>query len=53
MIDAVVFGMIDIRELRRLRRVKPFDSGWRSRPFVGCCGGRAAGVVVGVVLSLR
>src|SRR6476659_4820461 len=52
-IDAVVFGMIDIPEFRRLRRVTPFDFWIAIAAFVGVLSvGVLAGVVVGVVLSL-
>src|SRR6478672_4531299 len=52
-IDAVVFGMIDLPELRRLHRVTPFDFGIAIAAFVGVLSvGVLAGVVVGVVLSL-
>ncbi|HEY2869930.1 MAG TPA: sulfate permease [Gaiellales bacterium] len=52
-IDAVVFGMIDLSELRRLRRVTPFDFWIATAAIVGVLSvGVLAGVVVGVVLSL-
>jgi sulfate permease, SulP family len=52
-IDAVVFGMIDLSELRRLRRVAPFDFWVAIAAIVGVLSvGVLAGVVVGVVLSL-
>ena len=52
-IDAVVFGMIDIRELRRLHRVTPFDFWISIAAIVGVLSaGVLAGVVVGIVLSL-
>jgi sulfate permease, SulP family len=52
-IDAVVFGMIDVSELRRLRRVTPFDFWIAIAAIVGVLSvGVLAGVVVGVVLSL-
>ena len=52
-IDAVVFGMIDVPELRRLRRVTPFDFWIAVAAIVGVLSsGVLAGVVVGVVLSL-
>jgi SulP family sulfate permease len=52
-IDAVVFGMIDIAELRRLRRVARFDFVIALAAFVGVLSaGVLAGVVIGVVLSL-
>ena len=52
-IDAVVFGMIDMAELRRLHRVTPFDFWVAVAAIVGVLSvGVLAGVVVGVVLSL-
>jgi SulP family sulfate permease len=52
-IDAVVFGMIDIGELRRLFRVTPFDFWIAIAAIVGVLSaGVLAGVVIGVVLSL-
>jgi sulfate permease, SulP family len=52
-IDAVVFGMIDLHELRRLRRVARFDFWVSVATIVGVLSvGILAGVVVGVVLSL-
>ena len=52
-IDAVVFGMIDIAELRRLRRVTRFDFWVSVAAIVGVLSaGVLAGVVIGVVLSL-
>ena len=52
-IDAVVFGMIDLSELRRLRRVTPFDFWIAIAAIVGVLSvGVLAGVVVGVALSL-
>jgi sulfate permease, SulP family len=52
-IDAVVFGMIDVRELRRLRRVTPFDFWIAVGAIVGVLSaGVLAGVVMGIVLSL-
>jgi sulfate permease, SulP family len=52
-IDAVVFGMIDLPELRRLRRVTRFDFWISVAAIVGVLSvGVLAGVVVGVVLSL-
>jgi len=52
-IDAVVFGMIDIPELRRLYRVTRFDFWVALAAIVGVLSaGVLAGVVVGVVLSL-
>jgi sulfate permease, SulP family len=52
-IDAVVFGMIDVAELRRLRRVTPFDFWIAVAAIVGVLSsGVLAGVVIGVALSL-
>jgi sulfate permease, SulP family len=52
-IDAVVFGMIDVGELRRLRRVTPFDFWIAVAAIVGVLSsGVLAGVVIGIVLSL-
>jgi anti-anti-sigma factor len=52
-IDAVVFGMIDARELRRLRRVARFDFLIALAAVVGVLSaGVLTGVVIGVVLSL-
>jgi sulfate permease, SulP family len=52
-IDAVVFGMIDLPELRRLFRVTRFDFWVAVAAIVGVLSvGVLAGVVVGVVLSL-
>jgi SulP family sulfate permease len=52
-IDAVVFGMIDVHELRRLYRVTRFDFWVAVAAIVGVLSvGVLAGVVVGVVLSL-
>jgi high affinity sulfate transporter 1 len=52
-IDAVVFGMIDVAELRRLRRVAPFDLWIAIAAIVGVLSaGVLAGVVIGVALSL-
>jgi SulP family sulfate permease len=52
-IDAVVFGMIDVRELRRLHRVARFDFWIAVAAIVGVLSaGVLAGVVVGIVLSL-
>src|SRR6478735_3923608 len=52
-IDAVVFGMIDVHELRRLYRVARFDF-WIAAAAVLAVlsAGVLAGVVVGVALSL-
>jgi sulfate permease, SulP family len=52
-IDAVVFGMIDIAEFRRLRRVKRFDFWIAVAALLGVLSvGVLLGVVVGIVLSL-
>src|SRR5580765_4663509 len=52
-IDAVVFGMIDIPELRRLYRVTRFDFWIAIAAILGVLSaGVLAGVVIGVVLSL-
>jgi anti-anti-sigma factor len=52
-IDAVVFGMIDVAELRRLRRVTPFDFWIAVAAIAGVLSsGVLAGVVVGLALSL-
>ena len=52
-IDAVVFGMIDINELRRLYRVTRFDFWVAVAAIIGVLSaGVLAGVVIGVVLSL-
>jgi sulfate permease, SulP family len=52
-IDAVVFGMIGVRELRRLYRVTRFDFWVAVAAIIGVLSaGVLAGVVVGVVLSL-
>ncbi len=52
-IDAVVFGMIDVVELRRLRRVARVDFWIAVAAIVGVLSsGVLAGVVIGVVLSL-
>jgi len=52
-IDAVVFGMIDIAELRRLYRVTRFDFWIALAAIVGVLSaGVLSGVVIGVVLSL-
>ena len=52
-IDAVVFGMIDLAEFRRLHRVTRFDFWVAVAAVVGVLSvGVLAGVVVGVVLSL-
>jgi high affinity sulfate transporter 1 len=52
-IDAVVFGMIDVRELRRLHRVTRFDFWIAVLAIVGTLSaGVLAGVAIGVALSL-
>lgn len=52
-IDAVVFGMIDVAELRRLRRVKRFDYWIAMAALLGVLSaGVLLGVVIGIVLSL-
>jgi high affinity sulfate transporter 1 len=52
-IDAVVFGMIDIPELRRLHRVARFDFWIAVAAIIGVLSsGVLAGVVIGIVLSL-
>ena len=52
-IDAVVFGMIDVSELRRLYRVTRFDFWVAAAAIVGVLSaGVLAGVVIGVALSL-
>ena len=52
-IDAVVFGMIDLAEFRRLRRVKRFDFWIAVAAVLGVLSvGVLLGVVVGIVLSL-
>ncbi len=52
-IDAVVFGMIDVGELRRMRRVARFDFWVAVAAILGVLSaGVLAGVVIGVALSL-
>ena len=52
-IDAVVFGMIDLAEFRRIRRVKRFDFWIAIAAVLGVLSvGVLLGVVVGIVLSL-
>jgi SulP family sulfate permease len=52
-IDAVVFGMIDVPEIRRLHRVARFDFWISVAAIVGVLSaGVLAGVIIGVVLSL-
>jgi high affinity sulfate transporter 1 len=52
-IDAVVFGMMDVAEMRRLRRVSRFDFWIAIAAILGVLSaGVLAGVVIGVLLSL-
>src|SRR4051794_41126879 len=52
-IDAVVFGMIDVAELRRLHRVARFDFWIAVAAILGVLSaGVLAGVVIGILLSL-
>jgi anti-anti-sigma factor len=52
-IDAVVFGMIDLPELRRLHRVARFDFWIAAAAVVGVLSaGVLTGVVIGIALSL-
>jgi SulP family sulfate permease len=52
-IDAVVFGMIDIPEFRRLYRVTRFDFWIAAAAVLGVLSaGVLAGVVIGIILSL-
>jgi sulfate permease, SulP family len=52
-IDAVVFGMIDVKEFRRLFRVKRFDFWIAAAAVIGVLSvGVLLGVVVGILLSL-
>ena len=52
-IDAVAFGMIDLREFRRLRRIASFDFWIAFAAVVGVLSvGVLAGVAVGIALSL-
>jgi high affinity sulfate transporter 1 len=52
-IDAVVFGMMDVAEMKRLYRVAPFDF-WIAIAAIGgvIAAGVLAGVIIGVALSL-
>ena len=52
-IDAVVFGMMDVKEMRRLRRVARVDF-WIAVAAIAAVltAGVLAGVIIGVVLSL-
>ena len=52
-IDAVLFGMIDVSEFRRLHRVTRFDFWIAVAAVIGVLSaGVLAGVVIGIVLSL-
>src|ERR1700704_4977756 len=52
-IEAVVMGMMDLPEMRRLARVQPFDFWIAFAAIVGTLGfGVLAGVVIGVGVSL-
>jgi sulfate permease, SulP family len=52
-VDAVLFGMIDIGEMRRLRRVKRFDFWIAMAAVLGVLSaGVLLGVVIGIVLSV-
>ncbi len=52
-IDAVVFGMMDVKEMRRLRRVARVDFWIALSAVLGVvAAGVLAGVIIGVVLSL-
>ena len=52
-IDAVVFGMINLKEMRRLHRVKRADFWIAVVAILGVMGtGVLAGVLIGIVLSL-
>lgn len=52
-IDAVVFGMMNVKEMRRLRRVKRADFWIAIAAILGVMGaGVLAGVLVGIILSL-
>ncbi len=52
-IDAVVFGMIDVRELRRLYRVKRFDFWIAVMTVIAVLSaGVLTGVIIGIALSL-
>src|SRR3954471_21819403 len=53
-IDAVVFGMIDLGELRRLYRVKRFDFWIAAAAIIATLSaGVLSGVVIGIALSLN
>ena len=52
-IDAVVFGMMDVKEMRRLRRVDRVDFWIAIAAILGVLtAGVLAGVVIGIVLSI-
>ena len=52
-IDAVVFGMMDVKEMRRLYRVSRVDFWIAIAAILGVLGaGVLAGVIIGIVLSL-
>ncbi len=52
-IDAVVFGMMDVAQMRRLRRVSRFDFWIALLAILGVLtAGVLAGVVIGIILSL-
>jgi high affinity sulfate transporter 1 len=52
-IDAVVFGMMDVKGMRRLRRVKRSDFWIAIAAIFGVLGGGVlAGILIGIVLSL-
>jgi MFS superfamily sulfate permease-like transporter len=52
-IDAVVFGMMDVKEMRRLRRVKRVDFWIAVAAILGVLSaGVLAGVMIGIVLSV-
>jgi high affinity sulfate transporter 1 len=52
-IDAVVFGMMDVKEMRRLRRVNRVDFWIAIAAILGVLtAGVLAGVVIGIVLSI-
>jgi high affinity sulfate transporter 1 len=52
-IDAVVFGMMDVKEMRRLRRVARADFWIAIAAILGVLGGGVlTGVMIGIVLSI-
>jgi SulP family sulfate permease len=52
-IDAVVFGMMDVAQMRRLRRVSRFDFWIAVLAVLGVLtAGVLAGVIIGIILSL-